>query len=417
MNIRNYYGLKERYSIAKSTRYVVRAKERQHDWLIRTSPLSDESLAHRIIASLGATSEGDLLDALDKYAAIPEDDLPLPEWLGSTHEFAPLLRGAWSATERDLESPRHLLHPVFIAYTSKLSNSLHSLLTAHKRSKLHASVSVIVDSARKQLAQELGRLSSLLLDQEVYIESQVPSANLKASRAEAIGRYPLLLERSIFLSEAWQRYWLEITQRLSSDWSKIMNLFYPDTVGDLNICEINPEMGDKHGGGASVAVLTFDNGTQLLYKPKPQEFFSAYQAIVAHITHQTSTLRFRPLRTIHGDGYGWVEHVSFREAKSEVELNHFYQVAGIQLGVAYFLGITDLHRENIIAAGDCPYLVDVEAGFTPSMSLQDQTSKTFLNIGSAFSYESVLGTGLLPLHRLQGAIAAFADQDTSSLCA
>jgi lantibiotic modifying enzyme len=63
------------------------------------------------------------------------------------------------------------------------------------------------------------------------------------------------------------------------------------------------------------------------------------------------------------------------------EVQHYYQRSGMLLGLLYVLGGTDMHHENLVACGEHPVLIDLEASASPGHSplLQYKVSSHFLN--------------------------------------
>ncbi len=71
------------------------------------------------------------------------------------------------------------------------------------------------------------------------------------------------------------------------------------------------------------------------------------------------------MRVLVRDGYGWVEHVAAAACESGEEIERFYRRQGELLALLYVLDAADIHSENLIAAGEHPFLVDLEALFHP----------------------------------------------------
>ena len=56
-----------------------------------------------------------------------------------------------------------------------------------------------------------------------------------------------------------------------------------------------------------------------------------------------------------------MEYIETAPCKDEPAARRFYQRIGGMIAAAYLLKAVDCHRENVIAAGECPVLVDVDA--------------------------------------------------------
>jgi type 2 lantibiotic biosynthesis protein LanM len=89
-----------------------------------------------------------------------------------------------------------------------------------------------------------------------------------------------------------------------------------------------------------------------------------------------------------------MEFVAAQACKSEEEVRRFYERQGAYLALLYALEATDFHSENLIAAGEHPVLLDLEALFHPRVGGIDLTQAEQL-AGNTMNY-SVLRVGLLP---------------------
>lgn len=151
--------------------------------------------------------------------------------------------------------------------------------------------------------------------------------------------------------------------------------------------------GDPHRGGRCTAILTFADGRRLVYKPRPLELHQHFNAFVDWLNAK-SGLGIRTVRLLTRDGYGWLEYVVHEPCDDFAGVRRFYQRQGALLALLYVLDGTDMHFENLIAAGDQPVLVDVETLFHPS-----RRPVTALSHDPA--YHSLIGsvyrTALLPL--------------------
>lgn len=185
---------------------------------------------------------------------------------------------------------------------------------------------------------------------------------------------------SVRLWKDWIKSFLFSLQR---DTEILRNTFGME--GEQSIRHIITPMSDLHNGGRCVmGICTSDkNVPTFLYKPKNLGPEIIFRQVLALIGKQDITLTFREVKVIDGSNYGWVEAVVFREAENEGDLALFYMRVGVLLCVSYILRVTDLHAENILAEGDTPHLLDLEAMFHPPSEGAD----------CAFS---VLSTGLLP---------------------
>ncbi len=83
------------------------------------------------------------------------------------------------------------------------------------------------------------------------------------------------------------------------------------------------------------------------------------------------------------------------------ELARFYRRQGGYLALLYLLAATDFHNDNLIAAGEHPVLLDLEALFHPWVAeIGNRPGETLL--GRPL-FESVLQSGMLPARSRWGA--------------
>nr|WP_239062572.1 type 2 lanthipeptide synthetase LanM family protein [Streptomyces sp. SID13031] len=151
--------------------------------------------------------------------------------------------------------------------------------------------------------------------------------------------------------------------------------------------------GDSHGGGRSVAVLTFAGGQKVVYKPRPLDLHAHFNEFLQWLGRQ-SRLDLRAVRLLTKRDYGWMEFIEHQPCSGPAEVQRFYQRQGALLALLHVLDGTDIHYENLIASGDQPVLVDVETLFHPADTvgsvIRDDPATTAIN-------GSVLRTALLPL--------------------
>ena len=184
---------------------------------------------------------------------------------------------------------------------------------------------------------------------------------------------------------------LELLARLAEDReSLVTGLLDGRDPGTLT--SIDPG-GDPHRGGRCTAILTFADGRRLVYKPRSLELHQHFNAFVDWLNAKTA-VDIRTARLLTRDGYGWLEYVVHEPCADFAGVRRFYQRQGALLALLYVLDGTDMHFENLIAAGDQPVLVDVETLFHPSRlpataSSHDPADRALV--------ASVYRTALLPL--------------------
>ncbi|OJV97190.1 MAG: hypothetical protein BGO39_18615 [Chloroflexi bacterium 54-19] len=207
-----------------------------------------------------------------------------------------------------------------------------------------------------------------------------------------LAEYPVLARQLTLLTNNWATTTGEFLVRLSADWPAILEKFAPENPGKLT--GVKTGSGDSHRGGRSVFRADFENGFKIIYKPKSLGNELHFQELLEWLNERGATPAFRSLKIIDLGTHGWEEFVVAETCTTEEEIRRFYRRQGAFLALLYTLDATDLHQENLIAAGEHPVMVDLEALFHPRMS----TLKPDLNWKPAIQHleSSVMRVGLLP---------------------
>lgn len=231
----------------------------------------------------------------------------------------------------------------------------------------------------RQLRAEAGETHALVSPQ---LEKALPVA---LSRFLA-PLFLLRLKRSELYSAI--RYWidaqLELLKRLHCDLSEIRRCFSPDSVcGEL--MELELDLSDPHDYGRSVAVLKFESGLKVVYKPRDIRIDAWYFQALASLNDIGAPVSFYALEVLARENYGWMEFIPYSPCCSQNELDDYYLNAGALLCVLHVFGATDCHFQNVIVFREHSVLVDAETLFQPQSSEAES--------------QLVTRTGLLPQWR------------------
>jgi type 2 lantibiotic biosynthesis protein LanM len=205
--------------------------------------------------------------------------------------------------------------------------------------------------------------------------------------------YPVMARQVTMCVSQWADSSTEFLARLASEADVIARALGAG-ADPGRVVSVAGGVSDPHGRGREVLIVGFESGLRVVYKPKPL-------AVDVHFQHLLEWLNARglrpPLRRIgivdRGE-YGWVEFVQARSCASAAEVERFYQRQGSLLAILHVLAATDLHFENLIAAGEDPILIDLEALFHPS--LRAIAPGTAFEKVLASMETSVLAVGMLP---------------------
>lgn len=183
----------------------------------------------------------------------------------------------------------------------------------------------------------------------------------------------------------------EITDSLSNNREQIQRTFQKGRKF-VKIKDISMVSADSHKGGKTAGKVTFDDGLVLYYKPHSIRKEIEYQELVSFI-YLKCGLSVRKIKYLDLGDHGWEEEVRAEPCKNEEELKRYYERMGAQLFLAYLLGTTDLHGENMIACGEFPVVVDAET--VPGMAVMVSGEGAEVS-AERIIRNSVLRTGILP---------------------
>ncbi|HKV93933.1 MAG TPA: type 2 lanthipeptide synthetase LanM family protein [Candidatus Angelobacter sp.] len=219
--------------------------------------------------------------------------------------------------------------------------------------------------------------------------------NILRDKEEALKllcEYPVLARQIMVRIEQWLEASTEFLRRLRADWEKIKSEFFPHiNLGPL--VEVQGGVGDNHRNGRSVLICRFGPDSRLVYKPRSLTLDAHFQDLLRWINDRGSHPPFRLLKIIEGRDYGWVEFVTSSACRSLEEVRRFYERQGGYLALLFALEASDCHHENVVAAGEHPVLIDLEALFHPR--LVEGADPAYAAAGASVDY-SVLRVGLLP---------------------
>jgi len=205
--------------------------------------------------------------------------------------------------------------------------------------------------------------------------------------------YPVLARALTVIIRQWVSTSLELLQRLSADWSEIRATFAPgDEPGKL--VEIQMGAGDTHRAGRSVGVLRFSSGFCIVYKPRSLTLDRHFQGLLDWINIHGITHPLRSMILLDKGNYGWAEFIKAHDCETEEEVERFYARQGYYLALLYALDAGDVHHENLLASGEYPMLIDLEALFHPRIGEKNE-EMTDTDATQLIS-RTVLNTGLLP---------------------
>jgi lantibiotic modifying enzyme len=159
----------------------------------------------------------------------------------------------------------------------------------------------------------------------------------------------------------------------------------------FRVTAIHPGLSDPHDGGRSVTLVEFADGGRVIYKPRSCAREQIWFGALTWLNRNGFQPFFRVPRLVERQTYSWMESLRTTSCRNSKAVRAFYFRWGAQAALAQILRSSDLHRENWLAVGPQPILVDAELiGTAPAHSRK----KPFQD---RQSLSALLETGLLPL--------------------
>jgi type 2 lantibiotic biosynthesis protein LanM len=170
---------------------------------------------------------------------------------------------------------------------------------------------------------------------------------------------PVLLRLMAVLTRQWTDITSEFITRLNADLTAITGTILQSDDGGP-VVMISGDCSDRHNGGRSVLIVGFEDGSRVVYKPKSLQIDAVWLALVERLNASGAPADLKAARVVDRDGYGWTEFIAHTGCTDQDGCRKFFHRAGAWLAFFHCFAATDMHQENIIAAGDRPVPIDLE---------------------------------------------------------
>ncbi len=322
---------------------------------------------------------------------LPPDPLPLPEKL------------RFSGLAKCLVA----LGPLIMTARDRVRRGIQDLAQSHGR--LPFDPAIIEESLAANLAEGLIQMTArvMVLELNVARLEGLLAGNTPQERFicfldhlrnpeianRLLREYPVMTDQIVTHLDRWSTFSLEFLKHFCTDWESLRKAFFSVDPGRL--VGVQGGGGDTHRNGRSVMILSFQAGGHIVYKPRSLAVDLHFQQFLDWLNDRGAEPAFRLPKVLDETDHGWCEYIAAAPCASTEEIERFYQRQGGYLAILYVLEASDFHCENLIAVGEYPMLVDLEALFHPradkvTSSLADELAFATLDC-------SVLRVGLLPL--------------------
>ena len=206
---------------------------------------------------------------------------------------------------------------------------------------------------------------------------------------EFLKKYPIMTELLIRKIRDYIHYVNEILQHFYQDRETISKEFHIEQNA-MKITKISFNQDEEHFPGRMVARVRLKGGERIYYKPHSLLLTEQYRKIENWLWEKMELEKSRHL-VVSGDDYGWEQEVTEVECKCTKEIEEFYYRCGAECCLAYVLGMTDIHMDNVIAHGKYPVIIDTEFMFDRRIEAGIQGKNLQKNL-----MDTVMHTGFVP---------------------
>ena len=210
---------------------------------------------------------------------------------------------------------------------------------------------------------------------------------------------PVLLRLISSITRQWIDTSREFILRLDADLASIRRDIL-HSASDRRVAKIESGLSDPHNGGHTVQIITFEDGSRVVYKPKDLRVDAVWSALVGRLNRADPPVELKAVCAIARDGYGWTEFIGHTGCADQDGCKRYFRRAGAWLALFHCFAATDVHQENMIAAGDHPVPIDLETILQANAEehkAQDAESQAF-DAAMEIVANSVMTVGLLPAY-------------------
>jgi hypothetical protein len=251
---------------------------------------------------------------------------------------------------------------------SAMASKLPALVSPKAKRRLERDLQRILERATRPCLELERKSYSLALAaiglQETATDPQLAERRFlgdkPSERLFAIFKtFPVLSRLWLQLISQWRDLVAELLARLEAGRDALSRTFLDGQPAGL-IGDMRCGLSDPHNNGRTVMLLEFATGS-VIYKPRPGDGEWEWSSFLHKMNALSFSPKLRAARVLRRKGYCWMERVEPFSCKDKSAARRFYRRMGGLIGAAFFLRAADCHRDNIIAAGEQPVLIDAEA--------------------------------------------------------
>jgi type 2 lantibiotic biosynthesis protein LanM len=380
------------------------ATDRLGAWC-RSCASGDWSLFGRRLARDGLA----FAEVLTRFATVRrKPSASLPSWLIDAAWILEALQSSGAAAS-SAGSAECAFENLFLPLVKQAGEVLWSSLGAQ-------SLNNLTDSARAclchSLLNDLSNLGAPAIYERFAAERKNRAQNIATAHyaqfcegMRATGFQHLFEDKPVLLRlfAVVVRQWIETSrkfiQRLDGDLPAIRRELV-SADDKIQVARIGGNCSDPHNGGFSVKIVTFTDGSRVVYKPKDVRAELVWRRLVERLNDACPPIELKTARTLMRDRYGWAEFVDHTGCADREGCKRYFRRAGAWLALFHCFAVNDMHQENIIAAGEHPVPIDLETilqSANASTAFPEPEAEAFYAATEKLA-NSVMMVGLLPVY-------------------
>lgn len=246
------------------------------------------------------------------------------------------------------------------ALLSPVSRKAKASLTRDLRCSLERLTRPCLELERSSLSLALHSIGMLARPTDPRLVDRMFLGDKPGHRLFALFKYfPVLARLWSQLISQWRQHVTEVLVRFAADRRALAHTFFDgQPIG--KIVDIRSSLSDPHNHGRTVMELQFEAGA-VIYKPRPGDGEWEWASLLKWMSAQSFQPTLRAGRVLRRKGYCWMERIEVRPCKNRAEARRFHERIGGLIAAAYLLRAVDCHRDNLLASGEDPVLVDADA--------------------------------------------------------
>lgn len=206
-----------------------------------------------------------------------------------------------------------------------------------------------------------------------------------------LNKYPALKKQLIIRTYDVSIFLLDIYEKFMKDRNALLHKM--DIGLDFELIKFVKSNGDVHFMGQRVCILELSKHKKIVYKPRDVTTDIIFYKLLNFVEKNLNMQQCK-LDIVNRDEYAWIKYVVRDNAKTFGDVKKYYFRLGIELCIAYILGIRDLHCENVIVHKTMPFFIDLENAFVYNQNKNISSRAETVAYGRLST--SVLNSGILP---------------------